>query len=64
MNPDYLRFIEDEHFEALPAAVYVRGFVMGYATCVELDAKQVAASYMARYNERQGNPKRRLFSRR
>src|SRR5262249_26371852 len=39
VNPTYLAFIEDERFEGLPAAVYVRGFVVGYAGCLGLDAK-------------------------
>lgn len=65
VNPTYLRFIEEERFEDLPAAVYVRGFVMGYASCVGLDPKRVAASYMPRYEEhRPAGPKRRRFSRR
>ena len=63
VNPTYLSFIEDERFEGLPAAVYVRGFVFGYASCLGLDAKQVAASYLQRYEERKGEGKRRLFSR-
>jgi len=61
----YLRFIEEDRFEDLPAAVYVRGFVMGYASCVGLDPKRVAASYMPRYEERTlAEPRRRRFSRR
>jgi flagellar biosynthesis protein FlhG len=63
VNPTYLTFIEDEHFEGLPAAVYVRGFVTGYAGCLGLDGKQVAASYLQRYEDRRGGSKRRLFSR-
>ena len=57
VNPTYLAFIEDERFDGLPAAVYVRGFVMGYAGCLGLDAdaaKRVAASYLQRYEERKG----------
>lgn len=65
VNPTYLRFIEEERFEDLPAPVYVRGFVMGYASCVGLDPKRVAASYMPRYEERKaGVSRRRRFSRR
>ena len=67
VNPTYLAFIEDERFDGLPAAVYVRGFVVGYAGCLGLDgnaAKRVAASYLQRYEERKGGAKRRLFSRR
>ncbi len=63
VNPTYLAFIEDERFDGLPAAVYVRGFVVGYATCLGLDAKRVAASYLQRCEERRGASKRRLFSR-
>jgi flagellar biosynthesis protein FlhG len=63
VNPTYLGFIEDERFDGLPAAVYVRGFVSGYAGCLGLDAKLVAASYLQRYEERKGESKRRLFSR-
>ncbi|HKA13546.1 MAG TPA: helix-turn-helix domain-containing protein [Myxococcota bacterium] len=63
VNPTYLAFIEDERFDGLPAAVYVRGFVTGYAGCLGLDAKRVAASYLQRYEERKGGSKRRLFAR-
>jgi flagellar biosynthesis protein FlhG len=63
VNPTYLAFIEDERFDGLPAAVYVRGFVVGYAGCLGLDGKRVAASYLERYEERKGASKRRLFSR-
>ena len=45
------------------AAVYVRGFVMGYADAVGLDPRLVAESYMARYSERDHGPRRRLFGR-
>jgi len=58
INPSYLAFIEEERFDALPAAVYVRGFVMAFATCLGLDAGQVGAGYMQRY-EAQRNPSRR-----
>jgi flagellar biosynthesis protein FlhG len=64
VNPTYLRFIEEERFDELPAAVYVRGFVVGYASCVGLEGKRVAKSYMTRFEESRDNPKRRLFSRR
>ena len=66
VNPTYLAFIEDERFDGLPAAVYVRGFVVGYAGCLGLDAnaaRRIAASYLQRYEERKGAGKRRLFSR-
>jgi flagellar biosynthesis protein FlhG len=64
VNPTYLRFLEEERFDDLPAAVYTRGFVMGYASCVGLDPGKVAKSYMSRYEQhRSADPKRRRFSR-
>ena len=63
VNPTYLQFIEEERFDDLPAAVYVRGFVMGYASCIGLDPKRVADSYMQRYEAVHGEPKRSLFRR-
>ena len=58
VNPTYLRFIEEERFEDLPAAVYVRGFVMGYASCIGLDPSRVAKSYMRRFQNAPENPRR------
>ena len=49
INPNFLGFLEDERFDALPAAVYVRGFVSAYATYVGLDPARVASSYMQRF---------------
>ena len=63
VNPTYLSYIEEERFDGLPASVYVRGFVVGYAGVLGLDAKQVAASYLQRCDERRGTGKRRLFAR-
>lgn len=64
VNPTYLRFLEEERFDGLPAAVYVRGFVMGYASCLGLDPKAVAKSYMQRYSEPSRREKRSRFARR
>jgi flagellar biosynthesis protein FlhG len=64
VNPSYLLFIEQERFDDLPAAVYVRGFVKCYARCLGLDPDRVARSYMRRYDERSSKRKRGLFSRR
>jgi flagellar biosynthesis protein FlhG len=49
VNPTYLRFIEEENREGLPAAVYVRGFVSAYARCLGLDGPGVAADYVERF---------------
>jgi flagellar biosynthesis protein FlhG len=48
INPTYLRFIEEEKFQDLPAPVYVRGFVGAYARCVGLEPERVVSSYMQR----------------
>jgi flagellar biosynthesis protein FlhG len=58
INPTYLRFLEEERFADLPAAVYVRGFVGAYARCLGLDPSVVASSYMERYEEQRERPKR------
>ncbi len=49
INPTYLRLIEEEEFEDLPASVYVRGFVSAFARCVGLDAERVVPAYMDRF---------------
>ncbi|RLB44307.1 MAG: hypothetical protein DRH30_01900 [Deltaproteobacteria bacterium] len=46
---NYLRCIEEDEFETLPAAVYVRGFVTEVAKCLRLDPEQVSQSYLRRY---------------
>jgi flagellar biosynthesis protein FlhG len=48
VNPLHLRNLEEERFELLPAAVYVRGFVTAYARCLGLDAGRVANDYLER----------------
>ncbi len=42
---DHLRSVEEDRFEALPAAVYVRGFVREMARLLDLDALAVSRSY-------------------
>lgn len=51
----YLAGVEDENFDALPAEVYTRGFVSGYAEFLCLDVKKVVADYMARYHQWQSD---------
>ena len=43
-----IRYIEDEDYTALPALVYVRGFVYQYAKCLRLPPDEVASSYISR----------------
>ena len=49
VGANYLRCIEEDRFEQLPAAVYVRGFVTEVAKCLKLDPEQVSQSYLRRY---------------
>lgn len=42
----YLRAIETEDFENLPARVFIQGYVKQYAKIVGLDQQAVATSYM------------------
>jgi flagellar biosynthesis protein FlhG len=44
----YLRSLEDERFDALPATVYVRGFLSAYSRAVGLDPERVIPHYMER----------------
>ena len=62
VNPSYLGFIEEERYGDLPPRVYVRGFVMAYASCLGFDPGAVAASYMRRYDAERPRQRRR-FSR-
>ena len=48
ISKTYLRNIENETWENLPAPVYVRGFVFQMAKCLKLDPNMVANSYVAR----------------
>lgn len=48
VSKTYLRYIEEEEFEKLPATVYVRGFVFQYAKCLKLNPDLVASSFISR----------------
>jgi cytoskeletal protein RodZ len=41
----------------MPAAVYVRGYVLEYARAIRIDASRAAESYLRRYNEGMNPPK-------
>ena len=45
----YLKAIEEERFDDLPAAVYVRGFVMEYARYLKIDPNRAAKDFMKKY---------------
>jgi flagellar biosynthesis protein FlhG len=48
ISASYLRSLEEERFEALPATVYVRGFLTAYLRAVGLEAERVVPQYMER----------------
>jgi len=45
----YLQALEGEHFQRLPAQVYVRGFLAEYARALGLDVERVKQTYLDRY---------------
>ncbi len=51
VNISYLKAIEENTFECLPAPVFIRGFVVSYAQALGLDTKKIANSYMAFYKK-------------
>ena len=60
VNLTYLRCIEEERFDELPARVYVRGFVMSFASSVGLDPNAVAVSYLQRFDHAHPQPRGRF----
>jgi flagellar biosynthesis protein FlhG len=52
----YLQALEDEHFEKLPAVVYVRGFLGEYAKILTLERSRVVDSYLGRYRAARRQP--------
>ena len=64
VSATFLLGIEEEAFDDLPAPVYVRGFLIAYARAIGLDARKVAASYMARVEQAKQAPRKsRLLGR-
>ena len=45
----HLRAIEEERWAAMPAQVYLRGFLVEYARFLKLDVSQVTRTYLARF---------------
>jgi len=50
----YLSALEGESFAKLPAAVYVRGFLVEYARALGLDSERVKQTYLARFRAARG----------
>lgn len=46
-----LEDIEEENFEALPALVYLKGFLKTYANVLDMDQSQMVDGYVRRYLE-------------
>jgi hypothetical protein len=49
IRPKYLRALEDEQFEILPAPTYVRGFLRSYADALGLDGQPFVDEYNSRF---------------
>jgi flagellar biosynthesis protein FlhG len=49
----HLRAIEDERWEAMPATVYLRGFLVEYARFLRLDVNQVTRTFLTRAGRKQ-----------
>ena len=50
----YLRALEDEDWEVLPAPAYARGFLRAYAELLGLDAELLVDEFRARYESQTG----------
>lgn len=53
IRPKYLRALEDESFETLPAQTYVKGFLRTYAEFLGLDGQLYVDEYNSRYVTRE-----------
>jgi len=49
IRPKYLRALEDEHFDILPAPTYVRGFLRSYSDALGLDGQPFVDEYNSRF---------------
>ena len=49
IRPKYLRALEDERFDILPAPTYVKGFLRSYAEALGLDGQPFVDEYNSRF---------------
>jgi cytoskeletal protein RodZ len=49
IRPKYLRALEDERFDILPAPTYVKGFLRSYAEALGLDGQPYVDEYNSRF---------------
>ena len=61
ISPNYLRCIEEERYDELPAVVYVRGFVAASARALGLDPDEVVHRYVAHFEAARSGPRRSRF---
>jgi flagellar biosynthesis protein FlhG len=54
----YLRAIEEERFEDLPAPVFVRGFVTEFARYLKVDPGRAVADFMDKYEQARRSPEK------
>ena len=54
IRPKYLRALEDERFDILPAPTYVRGFLRSYAEALGLDGQPFVDEYNSRFTVGRG----------
>jgi len=50
INITYLRLIEEDNYALLPAPVYIKGFLVQYAQCLDLSPEKVREGYMKLYS--------------
>src|SRR4026209_361597 len=55
IRPKYLRALEDERFDVLPAPTYVRGFLRSYAESLGLDGQPFVDEYNSRFTVGEGD---------
>ena len=56
IRPKYLRALEDERFDQLPAPTYVRGFLRSYAEALGLDGQPFVDEYNSRFTVGEDEP--------
>lgn len=51
ISVETLKNIEKDNYQALPARIYLRGFLIEYAKCLQLNPIEVANAYLIHYDE-------------
>lgn len=54
ISKTYIKAIEDNNYDKLPASVFVRGFVDQYAKLLKLDHKKISTYYVNKVKEHRG----------